>query len=52
MKDQTLAAVSDDLIKTGEFLVEVKTNPEKLQCLKTFGKCQEVIRWIEEVTKG
>ena len=52
MKDQTLAAVSDDLIKTGEFLVEVTSNPEKLRCLKTFGKCQEVIHWIQQVTKG
>ena len=52
MKDQTLAAVSDDLITTGKFLEEVTSVPEKLECLKTFGKCQEVIHWIQEVTKG
>ena len=52
MKDQTLATVSDDLIKTGEFLVDVTSNLGKLQCLQTFGKCQGVISWIQEVTES
>ena len=52
MKDQTLQAVNENLIKTGQFLEDVTLNPGKLQCLQTFARCHEVIEWIQEVTKS
>ena len=52
MKHQTLAAVDENLVKTGKFLENISSDPRKLQCLNYFAKCQEVIKWLREVTKG
>ena len=52
MKDQTLASVDDNLIKTGKFLEDISSNPRKLKCLDCFAQCQEVIKWLRVVTKG
>jgi len=52
MKDQTLEVVDDNLLKTGKFLENISSDPGKLQCLNYFAKCQEVIKWLREVTKG
>ena len=52
MKDQTLAAVDEKLVKTGKFLESVSSDPKKLQCLNYFTQCQEVIRWLRDVTNS
>ena len=52
MKDQTLVAVDENLLKTEELLENISSDPRKLQCLNYFAKCQEVIKWLREVTKG
>ena len=52
MKNQTLQSVNERLIETGQFLEDITLNPEKLQCLQTFARCREVIKWIREVTKS
>ena len=52
MKDQTLAAVDEKLVKTGKFLENISSDPKKLQCLQHFAECQEVIQWLRDVTNG
>ena len=52
MKDQTLAAVDENLVKTGKFLENISSDPRKLQCLNYFAQCQEVIKWLRDVTNG
>ena len=52
MKDQTLASVDENLIKTGKFLEDISSNRKKLDCLACFAQCQEVIIWLRDVTKG
>ena len=51
MKDQTLEAVNENLVKTGEFLESISSD-SKLQCLNYFAQCQEVIKWLREITSG
>ena len=52
MKEQTLAAINDVLIETGQFLEHITSNLGKLQCLQTFAACQQVIQWIREETES
>ena len=52
MKDQTLEAVDENLLKTGKFLERITSNSKELQCLHHFTQCQDVIKWLREVTKG
>ena len=52
MKDQTLAAVDENLVKTGKFLKNISSDSKKLQCLNYFAQCQEVIKWLRDVTNG
>ena len=52
MKDQTLASVDENLIKTGKFLEDISSNRKKLDCLSCFAQCQEIIKWLRDVTKG
>ena len=52
MKDQTLAAVDEKLVKTGKFLENISSDPKKLQCLHYFVQCQKVIQWLRDVTNG
>ena len=52
VKDQTLHDVNSDLIQTGEFLKDVTANPKRIQCLKRFSKCKDIVEWLREVTKG
>ena len=52
MKDQILAAVDEKLVKTGKFLEDISSDPRKVQCLKHFVQCQEVIQWLREATNG
>ena len=50
VQDRNLNFISDDLVKTGEFLRNFRTDPRKLQCLEKFIKHQELVRWIREET--
>ena len=52
MKNQTLASVDENLIKTGKFLEDISSNRKKLDCLVCFAQSQEVIKWLRVVTKG
>ena len=52
MKHQTLAAVDENLVKIGKFLENISSDPRKLQCLNYFVQCQEVIKWLRDVTNG
>jgi hypothetical protein len=52
MKDQTLKDVDDSLIEAGRFLKDVAKEPRKVQCLETFARCQDIVKWLKEVTKG
>ena len=50
MKDQTLDAIDKELVEAGEFLNEF--TGEKLECIQQFCKCQEIVQWIHDTTKG
>ena len=50
MKDQTLADVSDDLVKAGEFLS--KFTEDEMECIEKFIECQEIVQWIQNTTKS
>jgi len=52
MKDQTLAAVDENLVKTGKFLENISSDPRKLQCLNYFAQCQELTKWLRDVSNG
>ena len=52
MKDQTLRDVNDSLIEAGKFMKEVAEEPSKVQCLETFAQCQDIVKWLKEITKG
>lgn len=49
-ESQTINSVSDDVLKAGEQLVAV--NPQRRNCLTTFVKCLELVRWLRENIKG
>ena len=40
------------MIKTGEFLHGISSDPRRLECLKVFAKSQDIIKWIRNETKG
>ena len=52
MKDQTLQDVDDSLIEAGRFLEDVAREPRKVHCLERFAQCQDIVKWLKEVTKG
>ena len=52
MKDQTLKDVDDRLIEAGRFMEDVAKEPSKVQCLERFARCQDIVKWLKEVTKG
>ena len=50
MGDQTLLDINKDLIAAGKFLSEFTGN--KLRCIEVFCKCQKIVQWIRDTTKG
>ena len=52
MKEQTLDSVDKTFVKIGKFLEEISSDPKKLECLNCFAQCQEVIKWLRDVTSG
>ena len=52
MENQTLKDVDESLIETGKFLEDVAKEPKKVDCLERFARCQDIVKWLKEVTKG
>ncbi len=52
MRGQTLMDVDDGLIQTGRFLKDIAHDRHRVECLEAFAKCQNVVSWLKEVTKG
>ena len=52
MEHQTLQDVDDSLIDTGKFLQDIARDTRKVNCLEKFAKCQNIVKWLKEVTKG
>ena len=52
MRDQTLGDVDHSLVETGKFLQEFVSDSDKLECLKIFAKCLNMINWIRKETNG
>ena len=50
MKEQTLAEITDELVQAGHFLKEF--TGERLECIQSFCKCQNIVEWIRKTTKG
>ena len=44
--------VDDSLVEAGKFLEDVARETRKVQCLMRFAKCQDIVKWLKEVTKG
>ena len=52
MKTSELGTISEELIKTGQFLKSITSDKEKESCLRTFLECLDVREWLRTVTKG
>ena len=52
METSELSTISDELIKTGQFLNSITSNKDKELCLSTFLGCLEIREWLRSVTKG
>lgn len=50
MRGQTLADVSDELVKAGTFLRGF--TGDQMKCIQMFTECQEIVQWIQSTTKG
>ena len=50
MCDQTLAFISAELVKAGQFLNEF--SGEKLKCIESFCSCKSIVQWIRDTTEG
>lgn len=52
MRDATLDIIDDKLIDATSFLEQVTGDGYKLQCLRTFARCANIVEWIRKETKG
>lgn len=52
MKDKSLSAISDSLIKAGEFLDMIQSHKKKLDCLREFASSLNVVEWIRKENRG
>ena len=52
MNDQTLKDVDESLTETGKFLKDVARDHRKVDCLEMFAQCQDIVKWLQETTKG
>ena len=53
-ESQRLCHVDDRLVQAGEFLYDITKDEGKMDCLRKFAKCQDIVKWLKEkdVTKG
>lgn len=47
---QTLGDINEELVSAGKFLSEF--SGPKVECIKTFCDCQDIVQWIKETTSG
>ena len=52
MQNKSLADIDQSLVDTGDFLRELISDRNKLECLQTFAQCLTVVEWIRKETKG
>ncbi len=52
VRDKSLIYIDDSFIETGDFLKGFSANPRKLKCLEVFAKCQSIVKWIRNETRG
>ena len=52
MKDSTLDDIDQNLSDAKSFLDEITKDEWKLQCLKSFSECTNIVEWIRKVSKG
>ena len=50
VREKSLEYIDDSFIETGDFLKGISS--KKLECLKVFTKCQSIVNWIGNETKG
>ncbi len=50
MNYQTIDAIDDTLVDTEDFLKEIIYHRLKHKCLKVFGECQGLIKWLRLFT--
>ena len=50
MQNGCLSEIREELVEDGKFLG--KYSEEKLDCIQKFSDCQEIVRWIQDTTKG
>jgi hypothetical protein len=50
--NQTLAGVDEKLMQAGVFLEDIAKNPQKVDCLDTFARCKDIVKWLQKETKG
>ena len=49
---QSLRDIDDTLVDAGEFLEDIAKDQRKVDCLQSFARCQDIVKWLKEVTKG
>lgn len=52
MKDSTLDDIDQSLTDAKSFLEEFSKDSWKLDCLKSFSDCMNIVEWIRKVSKG
>ena len=52
VQDKSLASITESVIETGQFLKGIISKKGRLKCLEVFAKCQPIVKWIQEGTKG
>lgn len=50
--NQTLGDVDESLMQAGVFLEDIAKNPQKVDCLDTFARCKDIVKWLQKETKG
>lgn len=52
MKDQTLQAIDESVVKAAKFLEDFANDPKKSECLIAYAESQKIVKWIRKETKG
>lgn len=52
MQGKTLNAISESLIKAGDFLKMIQSDKKKLECLRVFASSLKIVEWIRQQAKS
>lgn len=52
MEKQTLNDIDDKLVEMSSFLEHFTQDKKKLECLKSFSACLDIVEWIRKESKG